>query len=97
MNAATASTQGRADLLGACSDATSLRAALDKLCAQFGKATRIEILTLAEPSRSRALCLLRLESEAQETRLMDQLGATRFGNDVLVVVDLPAVAVSHDL
>ena len=51
---ADASTHGLVDLLGACSDATSLRAALDKLCAQFG-------------------------------------------NDVLVIVDLPAATVTQVL
>lgn len=96
MNAA-ASTRSGQDTLNCCSDAASLRDALDALCAQFGRATRIEILTLAEASRRRALCLLRLESEAQENHLMAQLGGTRFGNDVLVIVDLPAAAVSSIL
>lgn len=35
---------------------------------------------------------LRLKSEAQETRLMASLGVGRFGNDVLVIVDLPKAA-----
>ena len=39
-----------------------------------------------------ALCLLRLESPAQESELMTSLGASRFGDDVLVIVDLPANA-----
>jgi hypothetical protein len=80
----------RVESLRGCSDAASLRSAVSEICAEFGKVTRIEILTLAEVSRRRALCLLRLESEAQESRLMSSLGASRFGNDVLVIVDLPS-------
>jgi hypothetical protein len=36
------------------------------------------------------VCFLRLESESQESRLMASLGWGRFGQDVLVVVDLSA-------
>jgi len=34
------------------------------------------------------LCFLRLESPAQERQLMNALSLPRFGDDVLVVVDL---------
>ena len=45
---------------------------------------------MAMPScADRLLCFLRLESEAQETRLMSSLGVSRFGEEVLVVVELP--------
>ena len=44
---------------------------------------------MAEAEKRRALCFLRLESEAQERHLMSSLGVSRFGNDVLVIVDLP--------
>jgi hypothetical protein len=75
--------------LTGCRDLESLRSTLRDLCAEFGKATRIEVLTMAEAERRRALCFLRLESPAQEQQLMTNLGASRFGDDVLVVVDLP--------
>jgi hypothetical protein len=75
--------------LGSCSDAASLQSAVSALCAEFGRITRLEVMTLAAEKR-RALCLLRLESEAQESRLMNTLGASRFGDDVLMIVDLPA-------
>ena len=61
---------------------------MDELCAEFGKLTRIEIFTLTESDRRRAFCLLRLESPAQERRLMQALGASLFGDDLLLVVDL---------
>jgi hypothetical protein len=77
-----------------CGDAASLQSAISRLCAEFGKVTRIEVMTLAETEKRRALCLLRLESEAQESRLMNSLGASRFGSDVLMVVDL-ASATRH--
>ena len=75
--------------LTACRDATSLRSAVQELCTEFGKVTRIEVLTMAEAERRRALCFLRLESTAQEQQLIATLGASRFGDDVLIVVDLP--------
>jgi len=34
------------------------------------------------------LCFLRLESSAQEQLLIASLGATRLGEDLLVIVDL---------
>jgi hypothetical protein len=79
----------RVQSLGNCGDAASLQSAVSAICGEFGRITRIEVMTLAAEKR-RALCLLRLESEAQESRLMTSLGASRFGEDVLVIVDLPA-------
>lgn len=75
--------------LADCSDVASLRSAVRDLCAAFGKVTQIDVLTIAEAKRRRALCLLRLESMAQEQQLMATLSASRFGDDVLIVVDLP--------
>ena len=79
----------RLQSLKSCGDAASLRSALEELCTEFGKIRRLDVLTLAEAERRRALCLLRLESTAQEQRLMMTLSASRFGDDVLIVVDLP--------
>jgi hypothetical protein len=80
----------RLESLAGCGDTASLRSAVSDLCAEFGKVMRIDIFTMAEAEKRRALCFLRLESEAQEARLMASLGASRFGDDVLVVVDLPS-------
>jgi len=81
--------------LAACGDAASLRTAVSALCAEFGKPTRIDILTMAEAEKRQALCFLRLESAAQERELMTTLGVPRFGDDLLVVVDLqPASALT---
>ena len=76
-----------------CRDLQSLRTAVQALCAEFGKLTRIDVLTMAEAERRRALCFLRLESSAQEQQLIASLGASRFGADVLVVFDLAPDAV----
>lgn len=76
--------------LAGCADAASLRSAVSALCAEFGKVLRIDVFTIAEAEKRRALCLLRLESPAQESELMTRLGVSRFGDDVLVMVDLPA-------
>jgi hypothetical protein len=75
--------------LAACPDVASLSRALRELCAEFGKVMRIDVLTVTEAEKRKALCLLRLESALQEQRLIDSLGASRFGEDVLVVVELP--------
>ena len=87
---ATRTSLDRLKSLAGCGDAASLRSAVSELCAEFGNVTRIDILTMAEAQKRRALCFLRLESEAQESQLMTSLGAPRFGDDVLVVVDLPS-------
>jgi hypothetical protein len=78
------------ETLAGCGDAASLRSAVSELCTEFGKVTRIDVVTMAEAEKRRALCFLRLESEAQERQLMASLGAARFGEDLLVIVDLPA-------
>lgn len=79
----------RLKALTGCGDMVTLKFAIHELCAEFGKVTSIDIMTTTEAEKRRALCFLRLESEAQETRLMSSLGLSRFGNEVLVVVDLP--------
>jgi hypothetical protein len=87
--------RGWSESLAACGDAASLRTAVGALCAEFGKLTRIDILTMAEAEKRQALCFLRLESAAQERELMTTLGVPRFGDDLLVVVDLqPASALT---
>lgn len=72
-----------------CSDVTSLRGAIQKLCADAGIVARVDILTLARPEKRQALCFLRIESAAEERRLMGAPGLSRFGSDLLFVVDLP--------
>jgi hypothetical protein len=76
--------------LDGCKDVTRLRAAIHELCAGIGELSHFEVLTLSRSGKHQALCFFRLESAAQELRLMASLGASRFGNDLLLVVDLPA-------
>ena len=83
--------------LAGCRDVGSLKSAVHEMCAEFGKVTRMEILTMSEAEKRRALCFLQLESEAQESRLMAYLGACRFGSDVLVIVDLSAAPLMKSL
>ena len=75
--------------LACCRDTDSLRSAMRALCADFGGLTKIDVFTMTETEKRRALCLLRLESAAQEQQLITDLGAARFGHDLLVIVDLP--------
>jgi hypothetical protein len=90
VNPATASLRGWLESLSGCCDAAGVRSAITELCTEFGKVTHIDVLTLAMDEKRQAVCLLRLESDAQERRLMSTLGISRFGDDVLVIVDLPA-------
>jgi len=76
--------------LATCRDLTSLRSAVQELCTEFGRVTRIDVLTMVEAEKRRALCFLRMESTAQEQQLIMSLGASRFGDEVLVIVDLPS-------
>ena len=79
----------RLESLSGCADVSSLRSAVSEVCAEFGRVTKIDVFTMTEAERRRALCFLRLESAAQEHKLMSDLGAARFGEDLLVIVDLP--------
>jgi hypothetical protein len=81
----------RLTALAGCGDTASLRSAVSELCAEFGKVTRIDILTMSEAEKRQALCFLRLESAAQERQLMTNLGASRFGDDLLVIFDLASM------
>lgn len=74
--------------LSDCGDAVSLRSAVSDLCAEFGKVTHLDVVTMTEAEHRSALCFLRLASAAEEGRLMAGLGAARFGEDLLVVVEL---------
>jgi len=76
------------DSLAGCGDVDSLRSAIEGLGAEFGKVTSVDIVTLNETEKRRAVCFLRLESAAQERQLMESLGLSRFGQDVLLIVDL---------
>ncbi|HEY3077343.1 MAG TPA: hypothetical protein VGJ74_19395 [Burkholderiales bacterium] len=75
--------------LAGCADVANLRSAVSEVCAEFGRVTKIDVFTMTEAEKRRALCFLRLESAAQEQQLMADLGAARFGEDLLVIVDLP--------
>ena len=86
MTAAPSSAE-RLKALAGCGDA-ELRAAILELCAEFGTVRSIDIMTVLEAGKKRALCFLRLDSEAQEIALVRTLGVSRFGSEVLVVVDL---------
>jgi hypothetical protein len=75
--------------LAGCSDVASLKSALADMCVEFGGAASIDIMAMAQAEKRLALCFLRLQSEMQESRLIAKLGLTRFGKDVLVIVELP--------
>ncbi len=74
--------------LAQCGDVGSLESALRSLCSEFGAVSRLDILTVTDAGKRHAVCLLRLDSLAQEQDLITKLGAGRFGDDLCVVVSL---------
>jgi hypothetical protein len=74
--------------LAQCGDVGSLESALRTLCSEFGSVSRLDILTMTDSGKRRAVCLLRMDSSRREQDLMAKLGAGRFGEDLCVVVDL---------
>ena len=74
--------------LAQCGDVRTLESALRTLCSDFGSVSRLDILTMTDAGKRRAVCLLRLDSSKREQDLMTKLGVGRFGEDLCVVVDL---------
>ena len=75
-----------------CIDTASLTCSIRELCAEKGVVAHVEILTLAMAGKRRALCFVRTDRAAREERLAGAPGLTRFGNDLLFIVDLPPEA-----
>jgi hypothetical protein len=78
------------------SDVASLKTALQQLCGEFGRITRLDILTAMHEGTKQAICFLRLERPEQEQRLMKTLGVGRFGGEVVFVLNLSAPAVTQE-
>ena len=74
--------------LAHCDDVGSLASALRVLCSECGSVSRLDILTMVDAGKRQAVCLLRLESSEQEQDLMTKFGASRFGEDLCVIVDM---------
>ncbi len=77
------------------SDVASLKSALQQLCSEFGRITRLDILTAMHEGTKQAICFLRMERPDQEQRLMKTLGVGRFGGEVVFVLDLNVPATSE--
>jgi hypothetical protein len=75
--------------LAGCQDVASLRSTIYERFTEFGAIAHMDIVTMKQPGKRQALCFLRLESPTQEQRLMANPGVTRFGGELLFVVDLP--------
>ena len=70
------------------SDVSSLKSALHQLCSEFGRITRLDILTAMHEGTKQAICFLRMERPEQEQQLMKSLGVGRFGGEVVFVLNL---------
>ena len=75
-----------------CSDAASLRCAIQALCTEKGIISSVDIWTLARSGKRQALCFLRTDPAVHEQRLTGTPGLTCIGNEMLFIVDLPAAA-----
>jgi hypothetical protein len=67
-----------------------LTGAIQELCAEKGVVAHVDIWTLVRSGKRQALCFVRTDRAAREERLAGAPGLTRFGNDLLFIVDLPA-------
>ena len=76
--------------LANCSDAASLRCAIEALCTEKGFASRIDIWTLARSGKRQALCFVRTDPGIHEQQLASMPGLTRIGDEMMFVVDLPS-------
>ena len=75
-----------------CSDAASLSCAIQALCAEKGIVSRVDVCMLEKDGKRQALCFVRTGSSVQEQQLAGTPGLTRFGNEMLCIVDLPPEA-----
>lgn len=74
--------------LNGCRDVESLGSLLSTRITEFGAVSDMQIFAVNRPDKRQALCFLRLQSAAQELRSMMGAGVTRFGKDLLLIVDL---------
>jgi hypothetical protein len=78
------------------SDVPSLKTALHQLCSEFGRITRLDILTAMHEGTKQAICFLRMERPEQEQQLMKSLGVGRFGGEVVFVLNLNTPVTTDD-
>ena len=78
------------------SDVSSLKSSLHQLCSEFGRITRLDILTAMHEGTKQAICFLRMEKPEQEQRLMKTLGVGRFGGEVVFVLNLDVPVTADD-
>ncbi len=78
------------------SDVPSLKSALHQLCSEFGRITRLDILTAMHEGTKQAICFLRMERPEQEQQLMKSLGVGRFGGEVVFVLNLNTPVTADD-
>lgn len=69
-------------------DTLGLRDELTALCRPYGQLLRLDILPAGGSGRQQVLCVLRMQTLAQDQRLMQALGIGRFGGDLVLVIDL---------
>jgi hypothetical protein len=78
------------DGLGRSDDLVSIKAALHRICSDFGIVTRMDVLLARQGDKRQALCFLRMENPEHERQIMRLLDIARFGGELVVVVDLPS-------
>lgn len=77
-------------------DVSSLKSALHQLCSEFGRISRLDILTAMHEGTKQAICFLRMERPEQEQQLMKTLGVGRFGGEVVFVLNLNVPSKQND-
>ncbi|MFZ2296383.1 MAG: RNA-binding protein [Polaromonas sp.] len=77
-------------------DVATLKPALHRLCEQFGRIARLDVLTAAHEGTRQAICFLKMESAEKEHNLMKTLGVGRFGGEIVFVVDMNVAGSSEE-
>lgn len=81
----------RSDLLeplGQCASIAAVRLALQSLCNAYGTMAQLDIVHASHSGKRQAVCFWRMDADLQEQRLMHDLGMSRFGGYLVLVVDL---------
>lgn len=66
----------------------TLEVALRSACAQIGGLSHLHIATASHGGKRQALCFFRMDAPAQEHRAIQELGAGRAGDELVLVVNL---------
>lgn len=66
----------------------ALRSAIELICSEFGKITRLEIFLQQPSANRRCVCFLSLDSDEAEARLSSSYRLMKYANALMFLVDI---------